>query len=193
MLVHINTTLWVTQHWEISQKKIKMCMDLWVPESSDPWGISVKVTLSPLCFSKIEAAVAAARAAFPGWSSRSPQERSQVLHRLADLLEMSLEDLAQAESKDQGESRWRVWRAHSAGLFLLLLLGSLSQSQGLSAAVPYKMLYGKVIHYSDVSDSFPPSSLSGGLLLLNCNGWNAALFSCYPSWDRQAGWHIRFS
>lgn len=193
MLVHINTTLWVTQHWEISQKKIKMCIDLWVPESSDAWGISVKATLSPLCSSKIEAAVEAARAAFPGWSSRSPQERSQVLHRLADLLEMSLEDLAQAESKDQGESRWRVWRAHSAGLFLFLLPGSLSQSQGLSAAVPYKMLYGKVIHYSDVSDSFPPSSLSGGLLLLNCNGWNAALFSCYPSWHRQAGWHIRFS
>lgn len=45
----------------------------------------------------------AARAAFPGWSARSPQERSQVLHRLADLLEQALEELAQAESKDQGE------------------------------------------------------------------------------------------
>ncbi|KAF6364032.1 aldehyde dehydrogenase 8 family member A1 [Rhinolophus ferrumequinum] len=53
---------------------------------------------------EIEAAVEAARAAFPGWSSRSPQERSQVLHRLADLLELSLEDLAQAESKDQGKT-----------------------------------------------------------------------------------------
>lgn len=107
-------------------------MDLWVPKSSEPWGISVKVTLS-LCSSKIEAAVEAARAAFPGWSSRSPQERSQVLHRLADLLELSLEDLAQAESKDQGESRWRVWRDHSAGLFLFLLPGSLSE-QGLECS-----------------------------------------------------------
>uniref|UniRef100_A0A8D0QRC7 Aldehyde dehydrogenase domain-containing protein n=1 Tax=Sus scrofa TaxID=9823 RepID=A0A8D0QRC7_PIG len=53
---------------------------------------------------EIEAAVEAARAAFPGWSSRSPQERSQVLHRLADLLEESLEELAQAESKDQGKT-----------------------------------------------------------------------------------------
>ncbi|XP_027407421.1 aldehyde dehydrogenase family 8 member A1 isoform X3 [Bos indicus x Bos taurus] len=52
---------------------------------------------------EVEAAVEAARAAFPGWSSRSPQERSQVLQRLADLLEQSLEELAQAESKDQGE------------------------------------------------------------------------------------------
>uniref|UniRef100_A0A8C9L043 Aldehyde dehydrogenase 8 family member A1 n=1 Tax=Panthera tigris altaica TaxID=74533 RepID=A0A8C9L043_PANTA len=53
---------------------------------------------------EIEAAVEAARAAFPGWSARSPQERSQVLHRLADLLEKSLEDLAQAESRDQGKT-----------------------------------------------------------------------------------------
>ncbi|XP_068841181.1 2-aminomuconic semialdehyde dehydrogenase isoform X3 [Capricornis sumatraensis] len=53
---------------------------------------------------EVEAAVEAARAAFPGWSSRSPQERSQVLQRLADLLEQSLEELAQAESKDQGKT-----------------------------------------------------------------------------------------
>ncbi|KAF6112644.1 aldehyde dehydrogenase 8 family member A1 [Phyllostomus discolor] len=53
---------------------------------------------------EVEAAVEAARAAFPGWANRSPQERSQVLHRLADLLEQSLEELAQAESKDQGKT-----------------------------------------------------------------------------------------
>ncbi|XP_021549063.1 2-aminomuconic semialdehyde dehydrogenase isoform X2 [Neomonachus schauinslandi] len=53
---------------------------------------------------EIDAAVEAARAAFPGWAARSPQERSQVLHRLADLLEQSLEELAQAESRDQGKT-----------------------------------------------------------------------------------------
>ncbi|XP_062954171.1 2-aminomuconic semialdehyde dehydrogenase isoform X2 [Cynocephalus volans] len=53
---------------------------------------------------EIEAAVEAARGAFPGWSSRSPQERSRVLNQLADLLEQSLEELAQAESKDQGKT-----------------------------------------------------------------------------------------
>lgn len=53
----------------------------------------------------------AASKAFPSWSSRSPQERSQVLNRLADLLEQSLEELAQAESKDQGESHFFLNRA----------------------------------------------------------------------------------
>lgn len=47
----------------------------------------------------------AAREAFPAWSARSPQERSLVLNRLADILEQSLEELAEAESKDQGECR----------------------------------------------------------------------------------------
>eukprot|EP00069_Balaena_mysticetus_P019523 bmy_12342T0 len=59
---------------------------------------------SSVCSPEIEAAVEAARAAFPGWSSWSPQERSQVLQRLADLLEQSLEELAQAESRDQGKT-----------------------------------------------------------------------------------------
>ncbi|XP_073893171.1 2-aminomuconic semialdehyde dehydrogenase isoform X7 [Macaca fascicularis] len=53
---------------------------------------------------EIEAAVKAAREAFPGWSSRSPQERSRVLNQVADLLEQSLEEFAQAESKDQGKT-----------------------------------------------------------------------------------------
>nr|XP_044610814.1 2-aminomuconic semialdehyde dehydrogenase isoform X2 [Equus asinus] len=53
---------------------------------------------------EVAAAVAAARAAFPGWSARSPQERSQVLLRLADLLEQSLEEFAVAESRDQGKT-----------------------------------------------------------------------------------------
>uniref|UniRef100_A0A8C5NYX0 Aldehyde dehydrogenase 8 family, member A1 n=1 Tax=Jaculus jaculus TaxID=51337 RepID=A0A8C5NYX0_JACJA len=53
---------------------------------------------------EIEAAVEAAREAFPAWSSQSPQGRSQVLNRIADLLEQSLEEFAQAESKDQGKT-----------------------------------------------------------------------------------------
>ncbi|XP_029452471.1 2-aminomuconic semialdehyde dehydrogenase [Rhinatrema bivittatum] len=53
---------------------------------------------------EIEAAVAAAKDAFPGWSSKSPQERSQILNKLADLLERHLEEFAEAESKDQGKT-----------------------------------------------------------------------------------------
>ncbi|KAM6964879.1 2-aminomuconic semialdehyde dehydrogenase [Aplochiton taeniatus] len=53
---------------------------------------------------EVEAAVQAAREAFPAWSARSPEQRSQVLNRLADLMEGRLEEFAQAESKDQGKT-----------------------------------------------------------------------------------------
>lgn len=55
-------------------------------------------------FVQVEAAVAAAKKAFPGWSERSPEQRTQVLSKLADLIEANLEELAQAESRDQGVS-----------------------------------------------------------------------------------------
>lgn len=51
---------------------------------------------------QVEAAVVAAKEAFPVWSELSPEERAKVLHRLADLIDANLEELAQAESKDQG-------------------------------------------------------------------------------------------
>nr|XP_003223357.1 PREDICTED: aldehyde dehydrogenase family 8 member A1 [Anolis carolinensis] len=53
---------------------------------------------------EIEAAVKAAKSAFPEWSSRSPQERSKLMSKLADLIEEDLESFAQAESKDQGKT-----------------------------------------------------------------------------------------
>nr|XP_009506377.1 PREDICTED: aldehyde dehydrogenase family 8 member A1 isoform X2 [Phalacrocorax carbo] len=53
---------------------------------------------------EVEAAVKAAKNAFPVWSSKSPLERSQILNKLADLIEQDLETFAQAESKDQGKT-----------------------------------------------------------------------------------------
>ncbi|GAB2570599.1 gamma-aminobutyraldehyde dehydrogenase [Microlunatus antarcticus] len=51
----------------------------------------------------VEAAVAAARAAFPAWSGATPGERSAVLRSLAFLLEAEAEELAQTESRQAGK------------------------------------------------------------------------------------------
>lgn len=64
----------------------------------------LKFAISALFF-QVEAAVTAARDAFLSWSSKSPQERSQIMNKLADLIEHDLEAFAQAESKDQGKGR----------------------------------------------------------------------------------------
>lgn len=51
----------------------------------------------------VDAAVAAARAAFPGWSGATPGERSDALHRFAAVLAERAEEFARAESLQCGK------------------------------------------------------------------------------------------
>ena len=51
----------------------------------------------------VDLAVSAAEAAFPAWSKMAAIERSQVLLRIADLIERDLEKFARAESIDTGK------------------------------------------------------------------------------------------
>lgn len=51
----------------------------------------------------VDAAVAAGKRAFPAWAARSPQERSSVLTKIADILQERLQAFAVAESEDQGK------------------------------------------------------------------------------------------
>lgn len=51
----------------------------------------------------VEAAVAAAERAFPAWSRKSTEERSQILLRIAELIDRDLEKFARAESIDTGK------------------------------------------------------------------------------------------
>ena len=61
---------------------------------------------------EVDAAVAAARAAFPAWRDRGPRGRGEILHRLADLVERDLEQLAQLETLDNGA----LLRSHRRGV-----------------------------------------------------------------------------
>lgn len=54
----------------------------------------------------VEVAVNAAKAAFPGWSATSIEERHRYLMRIADRIEEKLEELALAESIDNGKPLW---------------------------------------------------------------------------------------
>jgi aminomuconate-semialdehyde/2-hydroxymuconate-6-semialdehyde dehydrogenase len=51
----------------------------------------------------VNAAVEAAKKIFPWWSQRTPEQRSQVLLSIANRMEQAAEDLARAESYDQGK------------------------------------------------------------------------------------------
>ena len=52
---------------------------------------------------EVDAAVAAARAAFPGWSGATPAQRSAALHRLAGLLGERADEFARVESTQTGK------------------------------------------------------------------------------------------
>ncbi len=52
---------------------------------------------------EVDAAVARAKAAFPGWRAVSPGDRAALLRRLADGLEDALEDLARLEARNAGK------------------------------------------------------------------------------------------
>ena len=52
----------------------------------------------------VDAAVEAARRAFPSWSRTPAAERSRLLLRLADLIENNLDELARLESIDNGKT-----------------------------------------------------------------------------------------
>ncbi|MBS0557352.1 MAG: aldehyde dehydrogenase [Proteobacteria bacterium] len=51
----------------------------------------------------IDAAVAAATRAYPAWSAAPVAERARLLERIADRIEVRLEEFAQAESRDSGK------------------------------------------------------------------------------------------
>jgi 1-pyrroline dehydrogenase len=58
----------------------------------------------PRCSAEdVDRAVAAANAALPGWLDSTPKERSELLHKLADVLETNAEELAQLESANVGK------------------------------------------------------------------------------------------
>lgn len=59
-----------------------------------------------------DAAVAAARAAFPGWARTSRADRASVLHAIADGVEKRLEELAALETSDNGA----LIRSHRRGV-----------------------------------------------------------------------------
>jgi len=61
---------------------------------------------------EVDAAVAAATAAFPAWAATTPKERAEVLHAIADGIDARREELAQVETTDNGS----LLRSHRRGV-----------------------------------------------------------------------------
>ena len=61
---------------------------------------------------EVDAAVAAAQAAFPAWAALSRRDRAELLHAVADGVDKRIEDLARVETRDNGS----LLRSHRRGV-----------------------------------------------------------------------------
>ncbi|KAG8707315.1 hypothetical protein FRC08_000583 [Ceratobasidium sp. 394] len=52
---------------------------------------------------QLDEAVAAARAAFPGWAAKSVDERAEVLNQIASIIEKNLEEYKNVLTAEQGK------------------------------------------------------------------------------------------
>ena len=52
---------------------------------------------------EVDAAVAAAKAAFPGWAGKPAAERARLLRKLGDLITAHVPDIAETETRDTGQ------------------------------------------------------------------------------------------
>ncbi len=95
--------------------------------------------------SDVDAAVTAARNAFPAWSKTHATDRAAMLHRIADAIEANLDSLAAAESKDNGKP---LWLARSVDIprcvsnfrfFANLITGVESQSHNSDGMINYTL------------------------------------------------------
>lgn len=98
-------------------------------EVRDPATGAVVATAPAASADQLDAAVAAARKAFPGWAARSEADRKAVVAKMADIIEAHAAELAELVTREQGKplaglgSQWEIggaiaWARHTASLDL---------------------------------------------------------------------------
>ena len=112
----------------------------------------------------VELAVAAAQKAFPSWSLTSLDTRFQILNRISELINENLEDLALAESIDNGKPIWLARRVDIP-----------------RAASNFQFFATALKHYASESYLNPPNVISTTLRqaigIVGCiSPWNLPLY-----------------
>jgi len=73
-------------------------------ETIDPSTQNVLAEVARGGATEVNAAVAAAKAAFPAWAARAPAERSALMHRLGELITACVPEIAETETRDCGQT-----------------------------------------------------------------------------------------
>src|SRR6185369_16519100 len=81
-------------------------------QSISPIDESVIAEVANAGAAEVDQAVTAASEAFKAWSKTSREERARLLHRVADIVEQRVEQLAVVETRDNGS----LLRSHRRGV-----------------------------------------------------------------------------
>ncbi len=72
-------------------------------QTLDPATLEVLAEVASGGEPEVNAAVAAAQAAFPAWAGRPAAERARIMHRLGELITRDVAELARTETRDTGQ------------------------------------------------------------------------------------------
>jgi 5-carboxymethyl-2-hydroxymuconic-semialdehyde dehydrogenase len=72
-------------------------------ETINPATQEVLATVASGSQTEVNAAVAAAKAAFPAWAAKPAAERAKLMHKLGDLISLHVPELARTETQDAGQ------------------------------------------------------------------------------------------
>jgi 1-pyrroline dehydrogenase len=85
----------------------------------------------------VDAAVAAAAAAFPGWAAKTPRERSEALHALAEVIVDNMDELSELEMRNVGKPKSIIGIEMDLSLDNLRFFGGAARTMEGKAAGEY--------------------------------------------------------
>jgi acyl-CoA reductase-like NAD-dependent aldehyde dehydrogenase len=119
----------------------------WVaPTSNETIEVFDSITEQPMAtvpsgtVTDVDAAVAAAKAAFPTWSTMSVEERAKFMTRIGDALSASADELATTISKETGMAKWLSKRVQVG-----LPINSFNQAAAVVATYQFEETNGNSI------------------------------------------------
>lgn len=139
----------LTLHNFIDGEMVKPLSQRWL-DSIEPATGKAWAQVPASSAADIDAAVAAAQRAFPGWAATPASERSRLLLRLADLIDDNLDALAAAESTDAGKP--------------------ISAARSLDiprSAINFRHFATLILHSAGETHEFDGGGLAGGVSALN--------------------------
>lgn len=140
---------------------------------------------------EVDAAVDAAKVAFPGWRATPPAERHRLLHRVADLIEERVYEIGAAVALEVGKNRMEaLGEVAETAEFFRVYCQEFERNAGFDHPLPDDPLEGWACHNRSVMKPYGPwavitpfnfpFALMGGPVAAALTAGNTVVAKCSP-------------